>query len=344
MAGDGILLGNWIKDLGGRYGIGPVDSSDEAGKGWRGANVNGDLADGRVVLYDASGNALITAAQVAAIEASLSVLDDWDESDRAKVNPIAGQAGVQGGAGAATALTQRIAIATDANVVDTELPAAGVLSDALANPTVPGIGSHLLIWDHGNSQWVRARAVRGGGNDQATPTAVLATSPYFDSGKPWAPAPDAAAGNSGVRLLAVHPELSNGSTYDPAQNNRDVTLLTSAVRTATTASADQTNYNARGVIVRLKASANPGGGETLTLQLEWKDSAANDYEDLLADSAQAFGGGAGDRTVLVYPGAGAAAGGIDLVRAFPLGRTWRVRVLHSAAGSWTYSVFYSLIL
>jgi hypothetical protein len=45
--------------------------------------------------------------------ASLSVLDDWDETDRAKVNIIAGQAGVAGGAGAVSALTQRVINATD---------------------------------------------------------------------------------------------------------------------------------------------------------------------------------------------------------------------------------------
>lgn len=45
--------------------------------------------------------------------ASLSVLDDWDESDRAKVNPIAGQAGVQGGSGVVSATTQRVVLATD---------------------------------------------------------------------------------------------------------------------------------------------------------------------------------------------------------------------------------------
>lgn len=45
--------------------------------------------------------------------ASLSVLDDWDESDRAKVNPIVGQAGVQGGSGTVSANTQRVVLATD---------------------------------------------------------------------------------------------------------------------------------------------------------------------------------------------------------------------------------------
>lgn len=60
--------------------------------------------------------------------ASLSVLDDWDETDRAKVNPIVGQAGVQAGAGAASANTQRVTVATDdvvkmAGTVVTTLPA-----------------------------------------------------------------------------------------------------------------------------------------------------------------------------------------------------------------------------
>ncbi len=45
--------------------------------------------------------------------ASLAVLDDWDETDRCKVNPIAGQAGVASGTGVVGATTQRVTIATD---------------------------------------------------------------------------------------------------------------------------------------------------------------------------------------------------------------------------------------
>lgn len=66
---------------------------------------------------DNGGSLTIDNADLTAAAASLSVLDDWDESDRAKVNIIAGQVGVQGGAGVSTALTQRVAIATDANSV-----------------------------------------------------------------------------------------------------------------------------------------------------------------------------------------------------------------------------------
>ena len=41
---------------------------------------------------------------------SLGVMDDWDESDRAKVNLIVGQAGVAAGAGSVGSNTQRITL------------------------------------------------------------------------------------------------------------------------------------------------------------------------------------------------------------------------------------------
>lgn len=85
--------------------------------------------------------ALESGGNLAAIAASASVLDDWDESDRAKVNPIVGQVGVQGGAGAVTALTQRIAIATDANdvTIDNAAGAAAVnIQDGGNSITVDG--------------------------------------------------------------------------------------------------------------------------------------------------------------------------------------------------------------
>lgn len=57
--------------------------------------------------------ALEAGGNLAAIAASASVLDDWDETDRAKVNIIAGQVGVAGGTGTDSALTQRVSLATN---------------------------------------------------------------------------------------------------------------------------------------------------------------------------------------------------------------------------------------
>ena len=80
-----------------------------------------------------------TGGNLAAAASALSVIDDWDESDRAKVNLIAGQAGVQGGAGASSATTQRVAIATDANAISAaSLPLpTGAATSALQ--TQPGV-------------------------------------------------------------------------------------------------------------------------------------------------------------------------------------------------------------
>lgn len=60
-----------------------------------------------------SALALESGGNLAAIAASASVLDDWDETDRAKVNPIVGQAGVDGGSGVVSSATQRVCLATN---------------------------------------------------------------------------------------------------------------------------------------------------------------------------------------------------------------------------------------
>lgn len=51
--------------------------------------------------------------QLRSIAEAVEIMDYWDESDRAKVNPIVGQAGVAANAGAADAITQRVILATD---------------------------------------------------------------------------------------------------------------------------------------------------------------------------------------------------------------------------------------
>lgn len=54
--------------------------------------------------------------RLTSIRDAVEVIDDWDESDRAKVNLIAGQAGVDGGSGATTSKTLRVAPATDSGI------------------------------------------------------------------------------------------------------------------------------------------------------------------------------------------------------------------------------------
>lgn len=52
-------------------------------------------------------------ADTGAIKTAVEVVDDWDESDRAKVNIIAGQAGIAANAGAVGATVPRVTLASD---------------------------------------------------------------------------------------------------------------------------------------------------------------------------------------------------------------------------------------
>lgn len=87
---------------------------------------------------------LVTEDNSAAIAASLSVLDDWDETDRAKVNSIVGQAGVAAGAGAVSASTQRMITASDSPDVaslasiDTKLTSPLTVGKKMGSSTTPG--------------------------------------------------------------------------------------------------------------------------------------------------------------------------------------------------------------
>lgn len=69
------------------------------------------VADGAGLATDAKLDDII--ADTAAIQTAVEIMDDWDESDRAKVNLIAGQAGIAGGTGVDGATVPRITLATN---------------------------------------------------------------------------------------------------------------------------------------------------------------------------------------------------------------------------------------
>ncbi|TIX28935.1 hypothetical protein [Mesorhizobium sp.] len=109
----------------------------------------------------AANSLAVTLASDDAALASLGVMDDWDESDRAKVNLIVGQAGVAAGAGAVSATVQRLTLASDDPAVATlgAISGAAVITDAngtiqqylrglvkqwIAGTLVIGDGTHLI--------------------------------------------------------------------------------------------------------------------------------------------------------------------------------------------------------
>src|SRR3990167_7340384 len=98
-----------------------------------------------------SALALEAGGNLAGAATSLAILDDWDETNRAAVNTIAGQVGVQGASGTVTALTQRVVLATDV-----ALPAGTIgignltynygvdIGDVDVTSVIPGTGATSL--------------------------------------------------------------------------------------------------------------------------------------------------------------------------------------------------------
>lgn len=97
-----------------------------------------------------TGFATETGGNLAAAAASLNVMDDWDETDRAKVNIIAGQAGVDGNSGNKSAATQRVVLATDQPALTTPMPTAeagntvGTWTDA-TDVSVPSASTATIL-------------------------------------------------------------------------------------------------------------------------------------------------------------------------------------------------------
>lgn len=131
----------------------------------------------------------------------------------------------------------------------------------------------------------------------------------------------------------------NESTWDRVRNNTQGTLLASAARTSQAVSPQQTNYNARGVIIWLSVTL-PSGTGGLSLFLDQYDPiTSTSYELELTPSPVTT---AVDRAYCIYPGASGSSGFAG-VFSLPLGRVWGVRIAVGDSSSYTYSVGYALI-
>lgn len=113
--------------------------------------VDGSVTANAGTNLNTSALALESGGNLAGAATSLAVIDDWDESDRAKVNPIVGQAGVQGGSGAVSNTTQRVVLATDValpagtNGIGKLTANSGVdIGDVDVTSVIPGTGATNL--------------------------------------------------------------------------------------------------------------------------------------------------------------------------------------------------------
>lgn len=148
-------------------------------------------------------------------------------------------------------------------------------------------------------------------------------------------------GDGGVgTMLAVGDYVWNGAgtgTWDRKRGNSDLTVFTSAARTATPTPFDGTNYNGRGlhlVIDVTSVTASP----SVTFTVQGKDVISGKFYTLLASAAIT---GTGTTILRVYPGLTAAG---NLVATDVLPRIFRVIATHGNSDSITYSVGASVIL
>lgn len=143
-------------------------------------------------------------------------------------------------------------------------------------------------------------------------------------------------GGSGANSLTVVPcRAVTSSTYEQAYNNLNVTLLSSAARTTTQTSADQTNFNHTKLIVVFDVTA--GTTSLLTLTIDGKDAASGKFYNLLTGAAVAT------VSTNVYTLALGVTGVANTtVNAF-VPRLFRIVVTAGNGNSITYSVGYSLV-
>jgi len=115
------------------------------------------------------------------------------------------------------------------------------------------------------------------------------------------------------------------------------TLLASAARTATTSSADQSNYNAKGVRVFINVTVHAVSA-ALVPTIEVKDPVSGVYTAIATGASITT---TGHTVITVYPGATVAA---NVTLSNALSKTWRVTMTPGNANSVTYSVGYSTIV
>ena len=150
------------------------------------------------------------------------------------------------------------------------------------------------------------------------------------------PSVDAQSTNICLNELSF-PLLYNSSSLGSLpRNNTDLSLLASAARTATTASADQTNYNGSGkvrVVLNVTVASGSGG---LQVVVQGKDSISGNYYALNASPSAVLT--TGTYVYDIVPGGETAANGITQATQTFVPRTWRVNVVAGDGSSYTYSI------
>lgn len=134
------VLDDWDEGDRAKVNLIPAQAGVSGGTGAAGAStlrvVSATDDPGVLALADVVARLNDVVTQLQASTASLSVLDDWDDTDRAKVNLVAGQAGVAAGTGASGANVLRTVTASD----DPLIPILGAVDETPPNSDTAASG------------------------------------------------------------------------------------------------------------------------------------------------------------------------------------------------------------
>lgn len=187
----------------------------------------------------------------------------------------------------------------------------------------PGAGTTIATDDVAGVHYQRVK-LDGGGDGAAAPITSAALA-------------DATA-NPTLIGTGTFGHRWNGATWDRERANTDITVLSSAARTATGQSADQTNHNARGLHLVIDVTAVSGTSPTLVVTIQGKDALSGKYYTVLASASITA---VGTTVLRVGPGLTAAA---NTVANDIMPRTWRIDyTIGGTTPSFTFSVGASLI-
>ena len=194
-----------------------------------------------------------------------------------------------------------------------------------------------------NFRYFRVRC-NAGLTGTATVTAVFSTNAFTPhvigiGTNTGIPVTNAVSGDGIAASIGLATESQNvnfnGTNWDRQRGVTDVSIYGSLARTAPPAVVDQTNYNGKGVRVVLNVTAASGTGG-LQIQIRGKDSISATYYQINANPTAVTA--TGIYIYDIYPGIGAAAGGITQTTSGIVPRTWTVNVAHGDGTSYTYSV------
>lgn len=141
--------------------------------------------------------------------------------------------------------------------------------------------------------------------------------------------------------VSNRPYTYNESTWDRQRGNTQGALLASAARTGTVSSPNQTNYNARGVVVFLRVTVASGTGGLQVVLRGFDPVEGSGYQLNALPTAIII---TGWHSFILYPGATVSGADVRQTTASVLPRVWGLQVVHGDATSYTYSIGHSLIL